>query len=88
MPVRFDWADESDQCYYPIPLDAPIEPGDKHVIVIDRDRWVLFELYGARLAGDRWQARLGGGVRSDFDMWRGRQAGLRRTRPACRCFPD
>jgi hypothetical protein len=40
-------------------LDAPIEPGDKHVIVIDRDRWVLFELYGARKAGDRWQAAAG-----------------------------
>ncbi len=59
MPVRFDWPDESDQCYYPIPLDAPIEPGDKHVLVIDRDRWVLYELYGARKADDRWQAACG-----------------------------
>jgi hypothetical protein len=62
MPVRFESqeaAEESDQCYYPIPLDAPIEPGDRHVIVIDRDAWVLFELYGARMAGDRWQAGSG-----------------------------
>jgi hypothetical protein len=59
LPVRFDWADESDQCYYPIPPDAPIEPGDKHVIVIDRDQWILFELYGARRAGDRWLAGAG-----------------------------
>ena len=63
MPVRFlpapEAAEESDQCYYPIPLDAPIEPGDKHVIVIDRDAWMLFELYGAQLAGDRWQAASG-----------------------------
>jgi len=59
MPVHFDWPDESDQCYYPIPPDAPIEPGDKHVLVIDRDRWVLYELYGARKADDRWQAASG-----------------------------
>ena len=63
MPVRFvpqpEAAEESDQCYYPIPLDAPIEPGDKHVIVIDRDAWVLFELYGAQMVGDRWQATSG-----------------------------
>jgi hypothetical protein len=43
VPVRFDYASESDPGPYPIPSDAPIEggrssPGDRHVIVSAADR--------------------------------------------------
>ncbi|HEY6059600.1 MAG TPA: hypothetical protein VIV10_03360 [Gemmatimonadales bacterium] len=52
VPVTFDYADESDPGPYPIPPDAPIEGGaasggDRHVLVVDRDHWKLYELYAA-----------------------------------------
>src|SRR4029077_7753508 len=52
VPVRFRYADESDPGPYPIPADAPIEgganaQGDRHVLVIDRDGWKLYELFSA-----------------------------------------
>ncbi len=52
VPVEFEIADESDAGPYPIPPDAPIEggpngDGDRHVLVLDRDAWTLFELYNA-----------------------------------------
>jgi hypothetical protein len=50
--VAFDYSDESDPGPYPIPSDAPIEggpqsSGDRHVLVLDRDNCVLYELYAA-----------------------------------------
>ncbi len=66
VPVSFDYADESDPGPYPIPADAPIEggrdaDGDRHVIVVDRDRCRLYELYAAYpVAGGRsWRAGSG-----------------------------
>jgi hypothetical protein len=56
------YADESDPGPYPIPANAPIEggsqsTGDRHVIVLDRDHWVLYELYSAYPNGDgSWRA--------------------------------
>ena len=52
VPVSFDYADESDRGRYPIPPRAPIEggrasDGDRHVIVVDRSRCRLYELFGA-----------------------------------------
>ena len=52
VQVTFDYADESDPGPYPIPPDAPIEGGtasggDRHVLVVDRDHWKLYELYAA-----------------------------------------
>jgi hypothetical protein len=52
VSVTFDYADESDPGAYPIPLGAPIEggsssSGDRHVLVIDRDNWKLYELFAA-----------------------------------------
>lgn len=48
--VEFDYAGESDPGPYPIPDNAPIEggpdsDGDRHVLIIDRDNWLLYELY-------------------------------------------
>lgn len=66
VPVAFEIADESDRGPYPIPPSAPIEggaraDGDRHVLVVDRDRCRLYELYDARpqAGGRRWTAGSG-----------------------------
>jgi hypothetical protein len=64
VPVSFQYADESDRGPYPIPPDAPIEggrssDGDRHVIVVDRSRCRLYELYAAYPHGGRWTAGSG-----------------------------
>jgi hypothetical protein len=66
VPVSFEYADESDHGPYPIPPNAPIEggsssDGDRHVIVVDRDRCRLYELYAAYpiANGARWRAGSG-----------------------------
>ena len=63
--VTFDYSDESDPGPYPIPADAPIEggpnsAGDRHVLVLDSDDCVLYELYDAWPQPDgSWQAGSG-----------------------------
>jgi len=52
VAVSFDYASESDPGPYPIPSNAPIEggtnaSGDRHVLVIDRDAWKLYEMFAA-----------------------------------------
>ena len=71
VPVSFEYADESDRGRYPIPPRVPIEggrssDGDRHVIVVDRSRCRLYELFAAypRAAGARWEAGSG----AIFDM--------------------
>jgi hypothetical protein len=66
LPVSFEYADESDRGPYPIPPGAPIEggrtaDGDRHVIVVDRTRCRLYELFAAypRAGGVRWSAGSG-----------------------------
>lgn len=64
VPISFLYSDESDPGPYPIPPDAPIEggpggTGDRHVLVIDRDNCVLYEVYRA--------FPLGGGTSWDAD---------------------
>ena len=65
VPVTFDYADESDRGPYPIPRDAAIEggaqsDGDRHVLVIDRDNCVLYELFDAHPNADgSWRAGSG-----------------------------
>ncbi|HSU15340.1 hypothetical protein [Longimicrobium sp.] len=66
VPVTFDYADESDPGPYPVPPGAPIEggassSGDRHVLVIDRDNWKLYELYDAHPlnGGASWHAGSG-----------------------------
>jgi hypothetical protein len=52
VPVRFQYASESNRGPYPIPSDAPIEggrgsTGDRHVIVVDRATCLDYELFAA-----------------------------------------
>ena len=62
--VRFEYADESDRVRYPIPRGVKIEggpqaDGDRHALLVDRDRCKLFELYALRKEGGRWTAGSG-----------------------------
>lgn len=52
VPVTFNYGDESDPGPYPIPPDVPIEggpeaTGDRHILIVDRDSWVLYDLFAA-----------------------------------------
>jgi hypothetical protein len=64
VPVSFDYAGESDPGPYPIPPDAPIEggansTGDRHVIVVDKDRGKLYEMWNSYKVGAGWHAGSG-----------------------------
>lgn len=65
VPVEFTYADESDPGPYPVPPDAPIEggpdgDGDRHILVLDRDTWQLWELFNAFPDGNGgWKADSG-----------------------------
>jgi len=67
VPINFTaYGRESDPGPYPVPPNAPIEggpnaTGDRHVIVIDRDAWKLYELYSAYPVngGASWNAACG-----------------------------
>jgi len=65
VEVTFEVADESDPGPYPIPLDAPIKggscgTGDRHVIVVQEETCLLYELYNAVPQADgSWQASSG-----------------------------
>jgi hypothetical protein len=64
VPVKFDYADESDPGPYPIPDNAPIEGGDKsdgdrHVLVLDPQAKRLYELFAAHRTADGWKAGSG-----------------------------
>jgi hypothetical protein len=66
VKVSFEYASESDKGPYPIPPKAPIEggrgsDGDRHVIVVDRSKCKLYELYAAYPVngGARWRAGSG-----------------------------
>jgi hypothetical protein len=57
-----NYGDESDAGPYPIPLNTPIEgsgQGDSHVIAVDKDNGILYELYNASVNGDHWEASSG-----------------------------
>lgn len=65
VPVTFTFWDESDPGPYPVPPTAPIEggaasTGDRHVLVVDRDNWRLYELFAAYPQADgSWRAGSG-----------------------------
>jgi len=58
------YGDESDPGPFPIPRNAPVEGGrssrgDRHVLVVQRGKCRLFELYRAFWRGDHWEADSG-----------------------------
>jgi hypothetical protein len=65
VAVSFDYEDESDPGPYLIPEDPPIEggadsDGDRHVLVVDQDNCMLYELFYAFPQGDgSWWAGSG-----------------------------
>jgi hypothetical protein len=66
VPVRFRYGSQSDPGPYPIPRDAPIEggrnsKGDRHVLVLQRVKCKLYELWDAHPihGGKRWRAGSG-----------------------------
>jgi hypothetical protein len=65
VAVSFDYDDESDPGPYPIPPHASIEggpqsEGDRHVLVVDRDACVLYEMWNAwPQANGSWSAGSG-----------------------------
>jgi hypothetical protein len=81
VPVTFrSYGGESDPGPYPVPRNAPIEggpngTGDRHVLVIDRDRWKLYEMFSAAPVsnGGSWLA--GSGAVFDLDSNALRPAG-------------
>jgi len=71
IPVKFQYADESDKGPYPIPLDAPIEggpdsDGDRHVLVLDKDNWKLYELWNTHIDAGGKSATAGSGAVFDL----------------------
>jgi hypothetical protein len=74
VPIDYTlYGDESDPGPFPIPADAPIEggpdsDGDRHVLVIDTDACMLYEIGGAYPidGGARWEA--GAGVAWDLSI--------------------
>jgi hypothetical protein len=66
VPVDFEYASESDGRRYPLPRGVRVEgghgsDGDRHVIVVDRARCRLYELFSAYPSdgGTRWSAGSG-----------------------------
>ncbi|MCK9461835.1 MAG: hypothetical protein M0R80_19575 [Proteobacteria bacterium] len=57
VPVEFMYAEDSDQVDYPIPPDPPIEggpdgDGDRHILMVDVDECMLYELWYAWPPGE------------------------------------
>jgi hypothetical protein len=75
VPIRFDeYGDESDRGPYPVPPSARVEggnasDGDRHVLVVQRSKCKLYELYHARRSGRGWVA----GAGAVFDLRSNRQ---------------
>jgi hypothetical protein len=68
-----NYGDESDPGPYPVPLNAPVEgngQGDSHVLVVDKDNEMLYELYNASLNGDHWEASSGAVFNLTSDLLR------------------
>jgi len=64
VPMTFDYDDESDPGPYPIPPNPPIEggtnaTGDRHILVIDRDTFLLYETFDSWPQGSGWHCGSG-----------------------------
>ncbi len=79
LPVRYTaYGEESDRGPFPVPGGAPVEggrrsDGDRHVLVVDRSRCVLYELYRAFFKrGDSPHWNADSGARWDLRSTAGR----------------
>ena len=64
VPIAFsEYGEESEPGPYPVPTGAPVEGagegGDRHVLVLQRGRCRLYELYAAARRGAGWEAGSG-----------------------------
>jgi hypothetical protein len=64
VPITFtEFGQESEPAPYPAPPNAPVEgagePGDRHVLVLQRGACKLYELYSAARRGAGWEAGSG-----------------------------
>jgi hypothetical protein len=65
VAVKIQYADESEPGPYPIPEHVKIEgepgakDGDRHILLIDQDRWVLYELWNCEKTSAGWTAGSG-----------------------------
>ena len=80
VPITFYYDDESDPGPYPIPLDAPIEggpssDGDRHILTLDVDNHVLYEVYDAHYDAGTGQWTAGSGAIWNLDSNALRPAG-------------
>jgi hypothetical protein len=58
--VSFYYNSESDPVLYPIPPNPLIEGGsDHHILIVDRDHCILYELFDASQSGGGWSAGSG-----------------------------
>ncbi len=56
VPITAYYPDETDPGPYPIPDNAPVEAGgDKHVLVVDTDNCVLYEMYDSVKTATGWE---------------------------------
>ena len=83
VPINFgSYGGESDPGPYPVPRNAPIEGGpdsgtdsDRHVLVIDRDHWKLYEMFSARPVNNGASWVVGSGAVFDLNSNALRPAG-------------
>ena len=64
VKVRFSYGSESDKVRYPLGKDTKIEggrgsDGDRHAIIVDKDRCRLYEIYDARQVAGKWRGGSG-----------------------------
>jgi len=60
VAVKFLWPAESDRIRYPIPRKVKREGGsDRHILMLDRTRCRLYELFAARRQNGSWRAGSG-----------------------------
>jgi hypothetical protein len=79
-PVKFEYPDESDPGPYPVPPNPPIEggpdaKGDRHILILDRDNWKLYELFAVYPTPDGKGWKAGSGATFDLSSNALRPAG-------------
>ena len=81
--VSFDYSSESDHVKYPVGRDTKIEggrdsDGDRHAIIVDKDKCKLYELYATSFNGRPLARRLRRGVVAEEEQAAPRRLDLRR----------